>query len=67
MKALDPLQSNFGRIFHPRCLHLVLALVALIVAALWVDDSAQGRFVVMVAQTAILIAAVAAVGRTAAP
>jgi hypothetical protein len=67
MTAFRQLQSNVGRIFYQRCFYLFLSLVALIAVAPWVDDSAQGRIVLVVAQTTILISAVAAVGRTTLP
>ncbi|MFO1305517.1 MAG: voltage-gated potassium channel [Burkholderiales bacterium] len=67
MTAIRHLQSNVGRIFNQRCFYLFLCLVGLIGVAPWVDDSAQGRIVLLVAQATILIAAVAAVGRTTMP
>lgn len=67
MTAIGPIQSNVRRIFHQRCFYLFLSLVALIGVAPWVDTSAQGRIVLLVAQAAILVSAVAAVGRTTLP
>jgi hypothetical protein len=67
MTAIGQLQSHVGRIYYQRCFYLFLSLVALIGVAPWVDDSAQGRVVLTVAQATILIASVAAVGRTPMP
>jgi hypothetical protein len=65
--TISELQSNVGRLFRQRCFYLFLSLVALIGIAPWIDDSAQGRVVLMIAQATILISAVAAVGRTTMP
>jgi hypothetical protein len=67
MSAIHQLQSHVGRIFYQRCFYLFLSLVVLLGVAPWVDDHAKGRIVLVVAQATILIAAVAAVGRTTLP
>jgi hypothetical protein len=67
MSAIHQLQSHVGRIFYQRCFYLFLSLVVLLGVAPWVDDHAKGRIVLVVAQATILIAAVAAVGRTTMP
>jgi hypothetical protein len=67
MTAIGQLQSQVERVFYQRCFYLFLSLVVLIGIAPWIDDSAQGRTVLMVAQAMILISAVAAVGRTTMP
>src|SRR5262249_371220 len=61
------LQTSFGRIFRQRCFYLFVALIALISAAAFVGGTLQGRFLITGVQVLVLVAAVAAVGRTAMP
>jgi cytosine/uracil/thiamine/allantoin permease len=61
------LQTRFGRIFTQRCFLLFAALIALILVAPFVGDTVRGRFILNGAQALVLIAAVAAVGRTTMP
>jgi hypothetical protein len=61
------LQTRFGRIFTQRCFLLFAALLALVLVAPFVGDTVRGRFVINGAQALVLIAAVAAVGRTTMP
>ena len=61
------LQTSFGRIFSQRCFYLFVSLVALLAVAPFVTDTSEGRLVVSVTHAFVLVAAVAAVGRTAVP
>jgi len=64
---LKNLQSRFARIFTQRCFMLFAALITLILVAPWLGETVQGRFLLNTAQALVLIAAVAAVGRTTMP
>ena len=64
---LEKLQGRFARIFTQRCFLLFAALIALIVVAPWLGATPQGRFMLNGVQALVLIAAVAAVGRTPMP
>jgi hypothetical protein len=61
------LQSSFGRVFRQRCFYLFVSLLALLSAAPFVNETGQGRMLVGATHVFVLIAAVAAVGRTATP
>jgi hypothetical protein len=61
------LQTSFGRIFRQRCFYLFLSILVLIVAAPFLTETLRGRVVVQALQVLVLIASVAAVGRTAMP
>jgi hypothetical protein len=61
------LQTSFGRVFGQRCFYLFVALIALIAAAPFLGGTLQGRFLITGVQVLVLIAAVAAVGRTTMP
>jgi len=61
------LHSTFGRIFHQRCFYLFVSLVSLIAIAPFVSETLQGRMLVVGANVFVLVAAVAAVGRTTLP
>lgn len=61
------LQSGFARIFRQRCFYLFLSILVLIVAAPFLTETLHGRVFVQAAQVLVLIAAVAAVGRTKMP
>src|SRR6187455_647065 len=65
--SLGRLQSRFGRIFTQRCFLLFAALIVLIVAVPFFGGTIRGRLVLSGTQTLVLIAAVAAVGRTTMP
>jgi hypothetical protein len=56
-----------SRIFYQRCFWLFVVLIALLVAVSFVPDGDRGRLVVSVVNMFLLIATVAAVGRTTAP
>jgi Ion channel len=61
------LQSNVGRIFRQRCFYLFVSLVVLIAVAPFAAESNNGRLAIQCAQVFVLVAAVAAVGRTTMP
>ena len=61
------LQSGFARVFGQRCFYLFLSILLLIVAAPFLTDTLRGRVLVQALQVLVLIASVAAVGRTTLP
>ena len=65
--AIVKLQSSFARIFRQRCFYLFLSILVLIVVAPFLTETLHGRVLVQAAQVLVLIAAVAAVGRTTLP
>jgi hypothetical protein len=60
------LQSSFARIFYQRCFYLFMSLIALMVAAPFVATD-QGRIFIGATHVLVLVASVAAVGRTPTP
>jgi hypothetical protein len=60
-------QRRLGRVFTQRCFYLFVALLALIMAAPFVDDGGPGHIVLQVLHVLVLTASVAAVGRTTFP
>jgi hypothetical protein len=65
--AISRLQSHVARIFTQRCFYLFVSLVALIVAGPFAQDWNNGTLAIQGAQVLVLIAAVAAMGRTSMP
>ena len=65
--AILKLHSGFARIFRQRCFYLFLSILVLIVAAPFLTETLHGRVFVQATQVLVLIAAVAAVGRTKMP
>ena len=65
--ALGRLQTSVGRVFTQRCFYLFVSLIVLIAAAPFFGDTVRGRFILNGAQVLVLIATVAAVGRTTMP
>ena len=65
--AIVKLQSSFARIFGQRCFYLFVSVLVLIVAAPFLTETMHGRVLVQAGQVLVLIAAVAAVGRTTMP
>jgi hypothetical protein len=61
------LQSSFGRIFRQRCFYLFVALLALLSAGPFVESLPGGRVLIGGLHVLVLVAAVAAVGRTTMP
>jgi hypothetical protein len=65
--AIQKLQSSLARIFRQRCFYLFLSILLLIVAAPFLTETLHGRVLVQAAEVLVLIASVAAVGRTTMP
>ncbi|MFZ3321849.1 MAG: ion channel [Usitatibacter sp.] len=65
--ALAKLRLKFARVFYQRCFYLFVSMIALIVIAPFAADFERGSLIVQVGQVLVLLAAVAAVGRTAMP
>ena len=62
--AITLARAAIGRIFYQRCFYLFLVLLALIVGVPFIEPTPLGRFAVNVMGIAVVIAAVATVGRT---
>ena len=62
--AITTARAAIGRIFYQRCFYLFLVLLTLIIGVPFIEPTPAGRFLVNVTGTAVVIAAVAAVGRT---
>ena len=65
--AIVKLQSSFARIFRQRCFYLFLSILTVIISAPFLTETVHGRVLVQATQVLVLIAAVAAVGRTTMP
>jgi hypothetical protein len=65
--GLARLHGRFARVFKQRCFYLFISLLALIVAIPFALESEQGRIAISLIQVFVLVAAVAAVGRTMMP
>ena len=65
--AFARLQSSVARVFYQRCFYLFISLLALMVAAPFVSATVEGRMLVGATHVLVLIASVAAVGRTTTP
>jgi hypothetical protein len=64
--AFSRLQTSFARIFYQRCFYLFMSLLALMVAAPFVATD-EGRVLIGATHVLVLVATVAAVGRTPTP
>ncbi len=62
--AISSARESLARIFYQRCFWLFIALAVLIAAVSFAPGSDQGRIVLNLVNMLLLIAAVAAVGRT---
>ena len=62
--AITRARAAIGRLFYQRCFYLFLVLLGLIVGVPFIEPTPLGRLVVNVSGTLVVIAAVAAVGRT---
>src|SRR5215831_843920 len=60
-------QSTFGRLFRQRCFYLFLAVVGLLAASPYLNDTPGEMIVLQTAQFIVIAAAVAAVGRGSLP
>ena len=65
--ALASIKLKVARIFHQRCFYLFASLIVLVGVAPFMADFEHGRFALQGAQVLVLVAAVAAVGRTTLP
>jgi hypothetical protein len=61
------LQTVLGRIFYQRCFYLFVSIVALIAIAPYLVDTERGRVILPIMQMLMLVAAIASLGKTAAP
>jgi hypothetical protein len=62
--ALKIARTALGRIFFQRCFYLFVALLVLITVVPFLEDTQRGRIAVNLANLFIVVAAVAAVGRS---
>src|SRR5689334_20075617 len=58
------LRSPMAKILEQRCFYLFLALLALMIAVPFVAETAHGPIILLVINVTILLAAIAAVGRS---
>jgi len=65
--ALARLQVSLGRVFRQRCFYLFVSLLGLLVISPFAAATLQGRILANATHVAVLIAAVAAVGRSTLP
>ena len=65
--AISSARDAMSRIFYQRCFWLFVVLIALLVAVSFVPEGDNGRLVVSMVNMFLLIATVAAVGRTTMP
>jgi hypothetical protein len=63
--AITKARAAIGRIFYQRCFYLFFVLLSLIVGVPFIEPTPLGRLAVNVSGAFVVIAAVAAVGRTA--
>jgi Ion channel len=62
--AIDRARTAFAQVFFQRCFYLFVAVLVLIMAILLLEPTPQGRIMFNVANLLVVVAAVAAVGRT---
>ncbi len=62
--AITKARAAIGRLFYQRCFYLFLVLLGLIVGVPFIEPTTLGRIAVNLSGTLVVIAAVAAVGRT---
>jgi Ion channel len=62
--AITRARAAIGRIFYQRCFYLFLVLLALIVGVPFIEPTPVGRFAANLMGIVVVIAAVAAIGRT---
>ena len=65
--GIAKLQVKVAHVFTQRCFYLFVSLLALICAAPFTEELANGRLILQFVQVLTLVAAVAAVGRTVMP
>lgn len=62
--AINRARTAFAQVFFQRCFYLFVAVLALIMAILLLEFTPRARFALNVANLLVVVAAVAAVGRT---
>ncbi|MEO8751099.1 MAG: voltage-gated potassium channel, partial [Casimicrobiaceae bacterium] len=62
--AIDFARDALSRVFYQRCFYLFILLVALFILTPLIPESNDGRFVANLVNAFVVIATVAAVGRT---
>ena len=62
--AIDRARTALAQVFFQRCFYLFVAVLALIMAILLLEPTPRGRVMLNVANLFVVVAAVAAVGRT---
>ena len=62
--AIDRVRATVGQVFFQRCFYLFAAVLALVMAVLLLEPTPRGRLVINAVNLLVLVAAVAAVGRT---
>ena len=62
--AIDRARAALGQVFFQRCFYLFAAVLALVMAVLLVESTPRGRILLNVGNLLVVVAAVAAVGRT---
>jgi hypothetical protein len=62
--AINVARETLGRVFGQRCLYLFVVLLAVIGAVPFIDPTPSGRLAVNVVNLFVIVATVAAVGRT---
>lgn len=61
---INRVRTTVGRVFFQRCFYLFVAVLALVMAVLLLEPSRHGRLIINAINLFVLVAAVAAVGRT---
>lgn len=62
--AIDRARAALGQVFYQRCFYLFAAVLALVMAVLLIEPTPRGRILLNVSNLLVVVAAVAAVGRT---
>ena len=62
--AIDRARTALAQVFFQRCFYLFVAVLALIMAVLLIEPTPRGRVVLNIGNLLVVVAAVAAVGRT---
>src|SRR5512134_2993218 len=62
--AIDRARTALAQVFFQRCFYLFVAVLALIIAVLLLEPAPRGRVLLNAGNLLVVVAAVAAVGRT---
>jgi hypothetical protein len=62
--AINRVRATLGQVFFQRCFYLFVAVLVLVMAVLLLEPTPRGRLLVNAINLLVLVAAVAAVGRT---